>query len=77
MSITVNLQSTLDSLPLGVVVVLSFVIMVAAIEIIIFSQNQPEEIRLLINQRIRQMTESGQLYDLVKEYDLPAQPPDY
>jgi polar amino acid transport system substrate-binding protein len=44
---------------------------------LIFSKHQPQEIRSLINQRIGQLTESGQLYQLVEEYYRPAHPPDY
>jgi polar amino acid transport system substrate-binding protein len=44
---------------------------------LIFSRQQPEEIKALINQRMRVLTDSGKLNELVEKYYTPAQTPDY
>jgi hypothetical protein len=44
---------------------------------LIFSGQQPEEIKALINQRMKVLTDSGKLHELVEKYYKPAQTPNY
>jgi hypothetical protein len=44
---------------------------------LMFSPRQSEKFRTLVNSRIKAMTDSGQLYDLVKKYYDPVLPPEY
>jgi len=44
---------------------------------LIFSPRQSDKFRTLVNSRIKTLTDSGQLYDLVKKYYDPALPPKF
>ncbi len=44
---------------------------------LVFSARQSDEFRSFINNRIRMLTESGQLYEIAKKYYQPALPPDF
>jgi hypothetical protein len=44
---------------------------------LMFNPRQSEKFRTLVNSRIKAMTDSGQLYDLVKKCYDPALPPEY
>ncbi len=40
-----------------------------------FSARQSDEFRSFVNERIRTLTESGELFELAKKYYAPAEPP--
>ncbi len=42
-----------------------------------FSPRQSDEFRIFVNDRIKTLTESGQLLELVEKYYKPATPPDF
>ncbi len=44
---------------------------------LIFSPHQPDSFRNFVNQRIRALTQSGQLYEIVEKYYSPFSPPQW
>lgn len=42
-----------------------------------FSSRQSEKFRIFVNARIKELSQSGQLLDLVKQYYKPVSPPDF
>lgn len=44
---------------------------------LIFSPQQSDEFRIFVNNRIKTLAESGQLFELVEKYYKPATPPDF
>ena len=44
---------------------------------LVFSPRQSDDFRTFVNDRIKTLAESGQLFELVEKYYKPATPPDF